>query len=64
VRHKYTDGDQPVMKFPTEVPVNSEKTLHRKIEGLFGIKVIFTQRSSPGFFVNSSILQPSRLSEV
>jgi hypothetical protein len=39
------------MKSPTEVPVNSEKTLHTKIEGLSGIQIIFIHRSLPGFIV-------------
>jgi hypothetical protein len=41
------------MKSPTEVPVNSEKTLHKKIEGLSGIQVIFIHKSLPGFIVKS-----------
>lgn len=39
------------MKSPTEVPVNSEKTLHTKIEGLSGIQIIFIHRSLPRFIV-------------
>jgi hypothetical protein len=41
------------MKSPTEVPVNSEKTLHKKIEGLSSIQVIFIHKSLPGFIVKS-----------